>query len=66
MLHRLKMGDGQLTAHEYRKSQRKITSMVIFFDKNMKFCILVVHDLTNDISFDAKLNRLYIAIFWVT
>ena len=27
------------------------------FDKNMKFCILVVHDLTNDISYDAKLNR---------
>ena len=27
-----------------------------FFDKNMKFCILVVHDLTNDISYDAKLN----------
>ena len=27
------------------------------FDKNMTFCILVVHDLTNDISNDAKLNR---------
>ena len=27
------------------------------FDKNMKFCILVVPDLTNDISYDAKLNR---------
>ena len=27
------------------------------FDKNMKFCILVVHDLTNYISYDAKLNR---------
>ena len=24
----------------------------------MKFCILVVHDLTNNISYDAKLNRL--------
>ena len=23
----------------------------------MKFCILVVHDLTNDISYDTKLNR---------
>ena len=23
----------------------------------MKFCILVVHDLTNDISYDAKQNR---------
>ena len=27
------------------------------FDKNMKFCILVVQNLTNDISYDAKLNR---------
>ena len=27
------------------------------FDKNMKFCILVVHDLSNDISYDAKLHR---------
>ena len=35
------------------------------FDKNMKFCILVVHDLTNDISYDAKLNRSKNAIFGV-
>ena len=27
------------------------------FDKSMKFCIVVVHDLTNDISYNAKLNR---------
>ena len=27
------------------------------FDKNMKFCILVDHDLTNGISYDAKLKR---------
>ena len=27
------------------------------FDKNMKFCLLVVHDLSNDISYDAKLKR---------
>ena len=27
------------------------------FDENMKFCILVIHDLTNDISYDAKLKR---------
>ena len=26
-------------------------------DKNMKFCIVVAHDLTNDISYNAKLNR---------
>ena len=30
----------------------------------MKFCILVVHDLTNDISYDAKLNRSKICYFW--
>ena len=34
------------------------------FDKNMKFCILVVHDLTNDISYDAKLNRSKNCYFW--
>ena len=26
-------------------------------DKSMKFCIVVVHELTNDISYNAKLNR---------
>ena len=26
-------------------------------DKSMKFCTVVVHDLTNDISYNAKLNR---------
>ena len=26
-------------------------------DKSMKFCIVVVHDLTNGISYNAKLNR---------
>ena len=26
-------------------------------NKNMKFGIMVVHDLTNDISYNAKLNR---------
>ena len=26
-------------------------------DKSMKFCILIVHDLTKDISYNAKLNR---------
>ena len=34
------------------------------FDKNMKFCILVVHDLTIDISYDAKLNRSKNCYFW--
>ena len=26
-------------------------------DKSMKFCILIVHDLINDISYNAKLIR---------
>ena len=26
-------------------------------DKSMEFCIVVVHDLTNDIRYNAKLNR---------
>ena len=30
----------------------------------MKFCILVVHDLTNDISYDAKLKRSKNFYFW--
>ena len=31
-------------------------------DKSMKFGIMVVHDLTNDISYNAKLNWSKIAI----
>ena len=34
------------------------------FDKNMKFCILVDHDLTKGISYDAKLNRSKNCYFW--
>ena len=33
------------------------------FDKSMKFCIVVVHGLTNDISYVVKLNRSKILIF---
>ena len=33
-------------------------------DKSMKFGIMVVHDLTNDISYNAKLNRSKICYFW--
>ena len=33
-------------------------------DKSMKFCIVVVHDLTNDISYNAKLNRSKNLLFW--
>ena len=34
-------------------------------DKSMKFCIVVVHDLTNDISYNAKLNRYKMCYFGV-
>ena len=34
-------------------------------DKSMKFGIMVVHDLTNDISYNAKLNRSKICYFGV-
>ena len=30
----------------------------------MKLCILIVHDLTNDISYDTKLNRSKNCNFW--
>ena len=30
----------------------------------MKFCIVVVHDLTNDIGYNAKLNRIQNLLFW--
>ena len=32
-------------------------------DKSMKFGIMVVHDLTNDVSYNAKLNRFKICYF---
>ena len=57
MFYRQKIGEGQLTTHEIPliiangKLHRKL------FDKSMKFCIFVVHDVTNEISYDAKLNR---------
>ena len=57
MFYRQKMGESQLTTHEIRYSQRKITSIVNFFYKSMKFFIVVVHGLTNDISYDVKPNR---------
>ena len=50
-----KNGGGPASSTCY--SQWKITSMVNFLLKNMKFCTLVVHDLINYISYDAKLNR---------
>ena len=56
-------GEVQLTTHEIRYYQRKITSIVNFFDKSMKFRIIVVHDLTNNISYDVKLKRSKIRFF---
>ena len=35
------------------------------FDKSMKFGIMVVYDLTNDISYNAELNRSKICYFGV-
>ena len=57
MFYRLKMGEGQLTAHEIPLLPMENYINGSLFDKNMKFCILVAHDLTNDISYDAKLKR---------
>ena len=34
-------------------------------DKSMKFGIMVLHDLTNDISYNAKLNRSKFCYFGV-
>ena len=34
-------------------------------DRNMKFGIIVVHDLTSDISYNAKLNRSKMSYFGV-
>ena len=42
----------------------KLHQWLTFFHKNMKFCILVVHDLSNDISYDTKLNRWNNCYFW--
>ena len=56
MFYRLKIGASQLTTHEIRNSQWKITSIVNFFCKSMNFCIVLPHYLANDISYDAKLN----------
>ena len=57
MFYRLKMGEDQLTAHEIPLEPMENYTNIKLYDKNMKFCILVVHDLTNDIRYDAKLNR---------
>ena len=57
MFYKLKMGEDQLPAHEIPLKPMENYINGKLFDKNMKFCILVVHDLTNDISYDIKLNR---------
>ena len=57
MFYILKMGEGQLTAHEIPLYPTENYINGKLFDKNMKFGILVVHDVTNDITYDAKLKR---------
>ena len=47
----------RLKTHKIRYSQWKNYVNRPHSDKSMKFCIVVVHDLTNDISYNAKLNR---------
>ena len=42
---------------KYVIANGKFTSIVNFLIKSMKFCRVVVHGLTNDISYDVKLNR---------
>ena len=48
-----KNGEGQLTTHEIRLYPIENFINHKLFDKIMKFCILVVHDLNCDISYDA-------------
>ena len=55
MFYTLKWGRASLHHMQYRYSQKKITPLVNLFDKSMTFRISVVHDLTNDMSYDAKL-----------
>ena len=43
----------------------KYVKRPLFFYKIMKFCMVVVHDLTNNISYNAKLNRSKIRDFGV-
>ena len=57
MFYRLNMGEDQLQAHEIPLYPMENYINGKHFDKNMKFCILVVHDITNEISYDAKLIR---------
>ena len=41
----------------FEKIPRENYINVQLFDKNINFCLLVVHDLTTDISFDAKKSQ---------
>ena len=62
MFYRIKMGEGQLPAHEIPLYPMENYINGKLFDKSMKFCILVVHDLANDISYDGeKVQKL---LFW--
>ena len=64
MFYRLKMGEGLFPAHEIPLWPMENYINGKLFDKNMKFYIMVVHDLTNDISYDSKLDRSKNCYFW--
>ena len=55
----------RLTTHKIRDSQWKITSIVHFLIKAWNFAKWWFNDLTNDIRYNAKLNRSKICYFWV-
>ena len=59
MFHRQKIGEGQLKTvpHEIPLQPTENYINCKLFDKIVKFCILVVLDLTNDIIYDDQLNR---------
>ena len=63
MFYRQKIGEGQLITQEIPLYPMENYINRKFFDKIMKFCILLVHDLTNDISYDAKLNKSKTCLF---
>ena len=57
----------EVSAYNAQNTSWQMENYVIcpLSDKSMKFGIMVVHDLTNDISYNAKLNRSKICYFGV-
>ena len=50
-----KTGEGQLITYIIRYGNKKHQALI--FDTKMNFYIVVVHDIANDISDEANLNR---------